>query len=81
MSTSVYDHVGGMPFFVTLVDRFYDGVEADDTIRPLYPEDLEPGKQALALFLAQYWGAAGIPMCFDGCAPCCRFCPPDRMNL
>ena len=25
-------------------------------LRPVYPEDLEPGKRALALFLGQYWG-------------------------
>lgn len=52
----VYELVGGQPFFDLLVERFYDGVEADEVLRPLYPEDLEPGKRALALFLAQYWG-------------------------
>jgi hemoglobin len=25
-------------------------------LRPLYPDDLEPGKRSLALFLGQYWG-------------------------
>lgn len=54
--TTVFDEVGGLDFFVGLVDRFYEGVEADDILRRLYPDDLEPGKQALALFLAQYWG-------------------------
>ena len=33
-----------------------DVVEADDSLRPMYPDDLEPGKEALAYFLAQYWG-------------------------
>ncbi|MEM7094020.1 MAG: globin [Actinomycetota bacterium] len=56
MSETMFDHVGGMPFFSDLVDRFYEGVESDSVLRPLYPEDLEPGKQALAYFLAQYWG-------------------------
>lgn len=54
--TTMYDHVGGMAFFRRLVDRFYDGVEADPVLRPMYPDDLEPGKEALALFLGQYWG-------------------------
>ena len=54
--TSVYEEVGGQPFFDALVDRFYEGVEADARIRPLYPDDLGPGKRALALFLGQYWG-------------------------
>ena len=53
---TVYDRVGGYQFFVELVERFYDLVEADLTLRPLYPEDLEPGKAHLAAFLVQFWG-------------------------
>lgn len=53
---SVYELAGGMDAFVLLVERFYEGVEADPPLRALYPEDLEPGKVALAQFLAQYWG-------------------------
>ena len=47
---------GGYQFFVELVERFYQSVEADLSLRRLYPEDLEPGKIHLAAFLAQYWG-------------------------
>lgn len=54
--TTLYEHVGGQPFFDELVDRFYDGVETDAPLRAMYPDDLEPGKRALALFLAQYFG-------------------------
>ena len=53
---SVYDAVGGMPFFVALVDRFYAKVAKDIMLRPLYPDDLGPPAEHLALFLAQYWG-------------------------
>lgn len=53
---TVYERLGGLPFFDALVDRFYDGVEHDDVLRPLYPEDLGPSRRHLALFLAQYWG-------------------------
>ena len=52
----MYERVGGYQFFVELVERFYQFVEADLSLRPLYPEDLEPGKAHLAAFLAQYWG-------------------------
>lgn len=45
-----------MPFFEALVARFYEGVEGDDVLRPLYPDDLNPPRRHLALFLAQYWG-------------------------
>ena len=53
---TMYEVVGGQSWFDALVDRFYEGVEADPILRPLYPENLDPGKQALALFLGQYWG-------------------------
>ena len=54
--TTLYERVGGDEFFVELVERFYQLVQADFSLRPLYPEDLEPGKARLASFLAQYWG-------------------------
>ena len=53
---ALYERVGGQAFFDTLVERFYEGVETDELLRPMYPEDLEPGKAHLANFLAQYWG-------------------------
>jgi hemoglobin len=53
---SLYARVGGEPFFYSLVDRFYAGVAGDPVLRPLYPDDLEPPKRRLALFLMQYWG-------------------------
>ena len=53
---TLYDAVGGMPFFERLVSRFYEGVAADEVLRPLYPDDLEEPARHLTLFLAQYWG-------------------------
>lgn len=56
----VYELVGGWPAFEALVDAFYARVEHDEVLRPTYPEDLEPGKHRLALFLAQYWGGGDV---------------------
>jgi len=53
---TVFEVVGGQPFFDTLVERFYARVVADPMLRALYPDDLAPGMRALALFLGQYWG-------------------------
>lgn len=54
---TVYDVVGGQPFFDALVDRFYDGVEQDPVLQPMYPaEDMAGARERLAGFLAQYWG-------------------------
>ncbi len=57
-SRTLYDEVGGMPFFEGLVDRFYTAVAADPVLLRLYPdpEDLGPARRRLTLFLAQYWG-------------------------
>jgi hemoglobin len=57
--TVVYAAVGGQPFFDDLAARFYRLVALDPVLRPLYPDDLEPGERHLALFLAQYWGGPG----------------------
>jgi hemoglobin len=56
MPDSLFARVGGHQFFTDLVDHFYDAVEADPVLRPLYPADMAPSRAHLALFLAQYWG-------------------------
>jgi len=55
---SLYDAAGGMPFFESLVDRFYAGVATDPILLSLYPdpEDFVGARHRLTLFLAQYWG-------------------------
>jgi hemoglobin len=60
--STLYDAVGGMPFFERLVGRFYEGVAGDDVLRPLYPDDLRRPTRHLTLFLAQYWGG---PLIYD----------------
>jgi hemoglobin len=52
---TVYGQVCRRVFFVELVERFFKLVEADPVLRPIYPQDLEPGKAHLACFWAQYW--------------------------
>jgi len=54
---TLYHRAGGSPFFEALVGRFYDGVETDPLLRPVYPEpDLAGARHRLTLFLIQYWG-------------------------
>ena len=56
-TASLYDRVGGTPFFERLVARFYAGVATDLPLRALYPDaDLQPAQRRLTLFLIQYWG-------------------------
>jgi hemoglobin len=51
-----YDQVGGHAFFHSLVNSFYEHVELDEQLRPMYPEDLTESKRHFELFLEQYWG-------------------------
>ena len=55
---TVFEAVGGQPFFDRLVQRFYEHVAADPVLLALYPEPdaLGPARERLALFLGQYWG-------------------------
>jgi hemoglobin len=53
---SVYEMVGGDQTFQKLVDNFYARVEADEVLRPMFPDDLEPGKKWQFLFLTQFYG-------------------------
>lgn len=58
-TSSLYDRVGGRPFFEALTRRFYEGVATDPVLRPLYPDDdegMEAARLHLELFLIQYWG-------------------------
>lgn len=55
MST-LYERVGGQPFFDGLIEHFYGDVAQDPVLRHMYPEDLSDPKKHLALFLGQYWG-------------------------
>ncbi len=52
----MYEALGGEPFFTDLVEGFYLGVEKDEILRTMYPEDLTDAKRHLILFLVQYWG-------------------------
>ncbi len=54
--SSLYDAVGGSPVFTKMVNVFYDEVEHDPVLRPLYPGDLGPARERLRMFFEQYWG-------------------------
>jgi len=55
-TTLIYGRIGSDQPFYDLVDAFYQGVETDLTLRPLYPDNLTDSKKHLALFLIQRFG-------------------------
>ena len=56
---SVYDQLGP-DTLKQLVDEFYHRVEQDPQLRPLFPDDLEAGKEGQYLFLVQYFGGPAL---------------------
>lgn len=53
---TLHEAVGGDDYFVRLVDRFFDDVEQNSLIRPMYPKSLKESRFRTWSFLAQYWG-------------------------
>lgn len=57
MTDSLYTDVGGHDTFVRLVTRFYEGVQSDPILRPMYPEEeLSGAIWRLTAFLEQFFG-------------------------
>lgn len=53
---SVYEAIGE-DTFTALVRGFYEQVEHDDILGPMYPtDDMDGAEERLRLFLIQYWG-------------------------
>ena len=53
---TLYDLVGGDETFRRLVNSFYARIEADELLRPMFPADLQPGRERQFLFLTQFFG-------------------------
>lgn len=53
---NIYEFVGGDAVIRRLVEGFYDRIEADVELRPMFPEDLGPGREWQYLFLCQVFG-------------------------
>ena len=51
-----FARLGGREAVARLVDAFYDRIEADAELRPVFPADLGPGRDKQRLFLEQWLG-------------------------
>ncbi|SIS55532.1 globin domain-containing protein [Alicyclobacillus vulcanalis] len=54
--TSLYEAIGGAATFRRLVDAFYDRVEQDELLRPLFPPTFDEVKERQYWFLTQLFG-------------------------
>jgi hemoglobin len=53
---TLFEAIGGREGVRRLIGRFYELVAADEILRPVYPDDLGPGEEKLALFFEQWLG-------------------------
>lgn len=53
---SIYTVIGGDKTIQAIVDIFYAKIEADESLREMFPADLEEGKHRQYLFLRQFFG-------------------------
>jgi hemoglobin len=50
------ERVGGRDVIERVVDAFYNAVETDEELRPLFPENMDDGRAKQKLFLEQWLG-------------------------
>ena len=54
--TDLFERIGGQPAIDRLVDLLYEGIAADDQLRPLFPRDLADSRSMQKLFFAEWLG-------------------------
>lgn len=52
----LFERIGGRPAVERIVNAFYDLVEADAELRPMFPDDLAEGREKQILFMEQWLG-------------------------
>ena len=53
---NLFERIGGREVVRRITEDFYERVERDPELRPLFPEDLASGREKQAMFLEQWLG-------------------------
>lgn len=57
---TLYETIGGQPAVDKIVDSLYKHIGANETLLPIFPEDLEESARKQRLFLTQFFGGPPI---------------------
>jgi len=55
-SRTIYEALGGQPAVDCIVDSLYKHIGVNETLLPIFPEDLEESARKQRLFLTQFFG-------------------------
>jgi len=53
---TLFERIGGRDAVARIIDEFYDRVERDPELRPLFPADMSLGREKQKLFFEQWLG-------------------------
>jgi hemoglobin len=57
---SLFERLGGREGVARIVDDFYARVAGDELLRPIFPDDLDPGREKQRLFMEQWLGGDAV---------------------
>lgn len=53
---TIYESIGGAPTVNRIIESLYTHISVNDTLLPIFPEDLEESARKQRLFLTQFFG-------------------------
>lgn len=57
---TIYESIGGQPAVDRIIDSLYKHIGENDTLLPIFPEDLEESARKQRLFLTQFFGGPAL---------------------
>jgi len=59
---TIYDAIGGQPAVDRIIDSLYKHIGTNETLLPIFPEDLDESARKQRLFLTQFFGGPPLYM-------------------
>lgn len=57
---TIYESIGGQPVVDRIIDSLYKHIGVNETLLPIFPDDLEESARKQRLFLTQFFGGPNL---------------------
>src|SRR5699024_2032297 len=57
---TIYEEIGGQPVVDRIIDSLYKHIGVNETLLPIFPDDLEESARKQRLFLTQFFGGPNL---------------------